>query len=82
MEFCGQGAQEQGERVATANPKTYLLASHGLKHFLQLDPQLLHVVHQDTGLWGKTELLSLGSFHHRTRQPRVPPSLTLLQKPQ
>lgn len=62
IEFCGQKAKEQRESTATLTPKTYLLASHGLKHFLQLDPQLLHVVHQDAGLWGQMELLSLGFF--------------------
>lgn len=62
VEFCGQKAKEQRESTATPTPKTYLLASHGLKHFLQLDPQLLHVVHQDAGLWGQMELLSLGFF--------------------
>lgn len=31
-------------------PHTHLLGSHGLKHLLQLDSQLLHVVHEDTRL--------------------------------
>lgn len=82
MQFCAQGAHKQRENTATPHSKTYLLASHGLKHFLQLDPQLLHVVHQDAWLWGQMELLSLGFFRHRTHQPRVSPPLTLLQKPQ
>lgn len=30
---------------------TNLFATHGLKHFLQLDTELLNVVEDDAGLW-------------------------------
>lgn len=47
-----------GERTDIAPPKgshletpnTHLLPTHGFKHLLKLDAQLLDVVHQDAGL--------------------------------
>lgn len=33
-------------------PHTHILSTHGFKHLLKLDTELLNVVHQDAGLEG------------------------------
>lgn len=39
--------------AAAWTPNTHLFPTHGFKHLLELDTELLDVVHQDAGLRGK-----------------------------
>lgn len=49
-------------------PDTHLLPPHGFKHLLQLDAELLDVVHQDAGLEGQD-----GGVSTSTRDCNSPP---------
>lgn len=53
--------QLTGQRQADDGvpPGSYLFGTHGLKHLLQLHPQLLDVIHQDAGLSREREQQTL-----------------------
>lgn len=74
----GEGNDPIPYRAPSLNPPhTHILPTHGFKHLLKLDTELLDVVHQDAGLeeWDGEGVSTNKYGWDSCPQPQDPPTL-------